>query len=136
MTSTRYMLELQSNPNSISHIEPYVNQIVSDFGINDEIYGNILISLTEAVNNAIIHGNKEDLSKKVVIKLVDNNPQNQIAFQISDDGPGFDFEELPDPTAPENILKLGGRGVFLMQQLSDNIKFMDNGSTVQMNFYL
>lgn len=136
MTSTRYMLELKSNPSSISHIEPYVNQIVSDFGINDEIYGNILISLTEAVNNAIIHGNKEDLSKKVVIKLVDNNPQNQIAFQISDDGPGFDFEELPDPTAPENILKLGGRGVFLMQQLSDNIEFMDNGSTVQMNFYL
>lgn len=136
MTSTRYMLELQSNPSSISHIEPYVNQIVEDFGINDEIYGNILISLTEAVNNAIIHGNKEDLSKKVVIKLVDKNPSDQIAFQISDDGPGFDFDELPDPTAPENILKLGGRGVFLMQQLSDNIQFMDNGSTVQMNFCL
>lgn len=136
MTSTRYMLELQSNPNSISHIEPYVNQIVADFGINDEIYGNILISLTEAVNNAILHGNKEDLSKKVVIKLVDKNPQNQIAFQISDDGPGFDFDQLPDPTAPENIMKLGGRGVFLMQQLSDDIAFMDNGSTVQINFNL
>ena len=136
MTSTRYMLELQSNPSSISHIEPYVNQIVEDFGINDEIYGNILISLTEAVNNAIIHGNKEDLSKKVRIKLVDKNPRNQIAFQVSDDGSGFDFDQLPAPTAPENIMKLGGRGVFLMQQLSDTIEFMDNGSTVQMNFNL
>jgi serine/threonine-protein kinase RsbW len=132
MTSNRYMLELQSNPNCISHIEPYVNKVVEDFGINEEIYGNILISLTEAVNNAIIHGNKEDNSKTVRIKLLEK--RNQIAFQISDDGPGFDVEELPDPTAPENIMKLGGRGVFLMQQLSDNIQFMNNGSTVEINF--
>ena len=134
MTSTRYMLELQSNPNSIGYIEPYVNQIVEDFGINEEIYGNILISLTEAVNNAIIHGNQEDLSKMVRIRLVQESSRSQIAFQVSDDGPGFNFEQLPDPTAPENIMKLGGRGVFLMQQLSDDIEFMDNGSTVQINF--
>jgi serine/threonine-protein kinase RsbW len=62
--------------------------------------------------------------------------RNQIAFQISDDGPGFNVDELPDPTAPENIMKLGGRGVFLMQQLSDDIKFMNNGSTVEINFNL
>ncbi len=132
MTSNRYMLELQSNPNCISYIEPYVNRVVSDLGINEEIYGNILISLTEAVNNAIIHGNKEDDSKKVRIKLLEKS--NQIAFQISDDGPGFDVNSLPDPTAPENIMKLGGRGVFLMQQLSDDIQFKDNGSTVEINF--
>lgn len=134
MTSTRYMLELQSNPGSISYIEPYVNRIVEDFGIDDEIYGNILISLTEAVNNAIIHGNKKDFSKMVRIKLLQKRSRKQIAFQVSDDGPGFNFEQLPDPTAPENIMKLGGRGVFLMQQLSDNMEFMDNGSTVEINF--
>ena len=133
---TRYKLELQSNLNSISRIEPYVNKIVSDFGINDEIYGNILIALTEAVNNAILHGNKEDKSKKVVIKLVSSQPKKQLVFQISDDGPGFNHKHLPDPTAPENILKLGGRGVFLMRQLSDKIEFMDNGSTVQIRFFL
>jgi serine/threonine-protein kinase RsbW len=136
MTLTRYKLVLQSNLNSISRIEPYVNQIVSDFGINDEIYGNILIALTEAVNNAILHGNKEDKSKKVTIKLVSNNPKNQLVFQISDDGPGFNHNHIPDPTAPENILKLGGRGVFLMRQLSDKIEFMNNGSTVQIRFFL
>ncbi len=134
MTSTPYMLELQSNPGNVSHIEPYVNRIVEDFGINDEIYGNILISLTEAVNNAIIHGNQEDISKTVRIKLLEKKARKQIAFQISDDGPGFNYEHLPDPTAPENIMKLGGRGVFLMQQLSDNIQFMNNGSTVEINF--
>lgn len=136
MTLTRYKLVLQSNLNSISRIEPYVNQIVSDFGINDEIYGNILIALTEAVNNAILHGNKEDNSKKVTINLVSNHPKKQLVFQISDDGSGFNHSELPDPTAPENILKLGGRGVFLMRQLSDEVEFMDNGSTVQILFFL
>ena len=136
MTLTRYKLVLQSNLNSISRIEPYVNQIVSDFGINDEIYGNILIALTEAVNNAILHGNKEDNSKKVTISLVSNHPKKQLVFQISDDGSGFNYSELPDPTAPENILKLGGRGVFLMRQLSDEVEFMDNGSTVQILFFL
>lgn len=134
MTSTPYMLELQSNPGSISYIEPYVNRIVEDFGINDEIYGNILISLTEAVNNAIIHGNREDFSKMVRIKLFEKRQRRQIAFRVSDDGSGFNFEQLPDPTAPENIMKLGGRGVFLMQQLADNIEFLDNGSTVEINF--
>jgi len=134
MTSTPYMLELQSNPGSISYIEPYVNRIVEDFGINDEIYGNILISLTEAVNNAIIHGNKEDFSKMVRIKLLEKRKRRQIAFRISDDGLGFNYEQLPDPTAPENIMKLGGRGVFLMQQLADNLEFLDNGSTVEINF--
>ena len=136
MTLTRYKLVLQSNLSSISRIEPYVNQIVSDFGINDEIYGNILIALTEAVNNAILHGNKEDNSKKVTINLINNRPEKQLVFQISDDGSGFNYTQLPDPTAPENILKLGGRGVFLMRQLSDEVEFMDNGSTVQILFFL
>lgn len=136
MILTPYKLVLQSSLSSISRIEPYVNQIVSDFGINDEIYGNILIALTEAVNNAILHGNKEDKSKKVTINLVNNHPKKQLIFQISDDGSGFNHSQLPDPTAPENILKLGGRGVFLMRQLSDEVEFMDNGSTVQILFFL
>lgn len=136
MILTPYKLVLQSSLSSISRIEPYVNQIVSDFGINDEIYGNILIALTEAVNNAILHGNKEDKSKKVTINLINNRPEKQLVFQISDDGSGFNYTQLPDPTAPENILKLGGRGVFLMRQLSDEVEFMDNGSTVQILFFL
>jgi len=127
------MLELKSNPKSVCHIEPYVNRIVEDFKINDEIYGNILISLTEAVNNAIYHGNQEDDSKTVRIKLA-NFTNKQIASEVSDDGNGFNPNDLPDPTAPDNIMKLGGRGVFLMQQLSDDVEFKDNGSTVHINF--
>ena len=135
MSTNMFMLELQSNPRNINVIESYVDRVVEKFtDINEDMYGNILISLTEAVNNAIIHGNKADESKKVRVNL--EKSDNKISFKITDEGPGFDYDELPDPTAPENILKLGGRGVFLMKQLSDTVNFHDNGSTVELRFSL
>jgi serine/threonine-protein kinase RsbW len=93
-----------------------------------------LISLTEAVNNAIIHGNRKDESKTVKIQL--SQAKGHIAIRVSDEGRGFDYQSIPDPTAPENLTKVGGRGVFLMQQLSDRIHFHDNGRTVEMQFRL
>ena len=126
------MLELQSNPRNIVHIEPYVNSIVDTYDINGEMYGNILISLTEAVNNAIVHGNKADDSK--LVRIVAQRQSQQLAIRVSDEGDGFNYDELPDPTAPENLMKLGGRGVFLMKQLSDDVNYLDNGSTVEIQF--
>ena len=126
------MLELQSNPKNIVHIEPYVNSIVDTYDINGEMYGNILISLTEAVNNAIVHGNKADDSK--LVRIVAQRQSQQLAIRVSDEGDGFNYDDLPDPTAPENLMKLGGRGVFLMKQLSDDVNYLDNGSTVEIQF--
>ena len=135
MSTNLFMLELHSNPRNVNLIESYVDRVVEKFSdINEDMYGNILISLTEAVNNAIIHGNNADESKKVWVNL--EKTERRISFKITDEGAGFNFDELPDPTAPENILKLGGRGVFLMQQLSDTMDFHDNGSTVELKFSL
>ena len=102
------------------------------FDVAPEIYGNILISLTEAVTNAIVHGNDKDMSKKVKVKM--EKEAKKLTFKVTDEGTGFDFSMLPDPTAPENLLKIGGRGVFMMKQLSDMVVFSDNGSTVEMIF--
>ena len=111
-----------------------MEKIRRQYRINQDQYGDILISLTEAVNNAIIHGNRRDRRKTVSIKLLQLG--NGLAFQVSDQGRGFDHHRLPDPTNPENLLKAGGRGVFLMQQLSDKIRFTDEGRTVEMQFKL
>jgi serine/threonine-protein kinase RsbW len=92
----------------------------------------ILISLTEAVTNAIVHGNCRQESKTVEVKT--RKDRDRIALRVTDQGTGFDYDNLPDPTAPENLCKCGGRGVFLMRQLSDNIRFFNNGSTVEMIF--
>ncbi len=128
------MLRLSSDPQNVSSVESFVEKIAQKYKIAPDVYGNILISLTEAVNNAITHGNGNDESKTVEVKLKETG--DALAFQVRDEGRGFDYNNLPDPTAPENLTRVGGRGVFLMHQLSDKIDFQDNGSTVEMRFAL
>ena len=94
----------------------------------------MLVSLTEAVTNAIVHGNNGDVSKSVKIQLEKSG--DNFIIRVSDEGRGFDPNTLPDPTKGENLFKTGGRGVFLMQKLSDTVRFHNNGSTVEMFFKL
>ena len=88
--------------------------------------------MTEAVNNAIVHGNKLDPEKSVTVGCAVDG-QN-LVFRITDEGPGFDHNNLPDPTAPENIEKPHGRGVFLMRHLADECAFEDDGRIVELTF--
>ncbi len=126
------MIKLSSNPRNIALVETFVEQVVERYKLSPDVYGNILISLTEAVNNAIIHGNCKDESKTVRIQF--RKRKDCLAVRVTDEGCGFDPQNVPDPTASENLLKIGGRGVFLMQQLSDSVEFHNNGSTVEMQF--
>ncbi len=128
------VLALTSHPRNVAEIQPFVEKVADRYCISPDKFGNILISLTEAVTNAIRHGNEEDESKWVFVRL--EKRRNSLAFQITDQGRGFDFRSLPDPTRPENILNIGGRGVFLMRELSDDIAFRNNGSTVEIQFKL
>jgi len=126
------MLTLASDPSNIVKVEKYVSQIADRYKLDQEKHANMLISLTEAVNNAIIHGNKQDRSKMVSINLAQT--RSGLAVRVSDQGCGFNFEQLPDPTSPERLCECGGRGVFLMNQLCDKIRYINGGSTVEMQF--
>ena len=128
------MLKLSSNPKNITLVESFVERIAEQYKIAPDIYGNILITLTEAVNNAIIHGNCNDETKTVRVQM--RKKQDCLAVRVSDEGCGFDLDAIPDPTCPENLLKVGGRGVFLIRQLSDTVQFHNNGATVEMEFKL
>ena len=128
------MLTLTSDPSNITKVEQYVNQIADRFKLDQEKHANLLISLTEAVNNAIIHGNKQDRSKTVSIKLAQT--KSGLAVRVSDQGRGFNYDKLPDPTSPERLCECGGRGVFLMNQLCDKMRYINGGSTVEMQFRL
>jgi|JI10StandDraft_1071094.scaffolds.fasta_scaffold1459002_2 serine/threonine-protein kinase RsbW len=125
-------LELKSTPSSISLLEPYVQRVVSHYHFCDEAKGKLLVVLTEAVTNAIVHGNASVEDKTVKVKLVDNS--GDIRFIVEDEGCGFDPEQVPDPTMPENLLKPGGRGVFLIRELSDGVCYHKQGRQVEITF--
>ncbi len=128
--------EYDSEKKSILNVEPLINSLKDKLEIPLEKYYNILIAVSEAVNNAIIHGNKLNKDKKVQIVIEANN--EQIDIIIHDEGEGFEPDELNDPRAPENLLKDSGRGVFLIKELSDKSEFIhsDNGTDVFMTFYI
>jgi len=129
-----HKLVINSDIQKISEVEKLIDKVCEDLHINEEIYGNILIAVTEAVNNAILHGNKEQINKKVTITVTQENNQTHIVFTVEDEGEGFDFTKLPDPTAIENLEKPDGRGIFLMKNLSDKVEFFNNGSKVSITF--
>ncbi|WP_215225489.1 ATP-binding protein [Echinicola shivajiensis] len=119
---------------NIKIIESFIDNAKEKFQINDDIYGNIMISVTECVSNAIIHGNRGDAQKTVKLELT--FLEDQLKFIIEDEGKGFDFDNLQDPTAPENIEKSGGRGVFIMKNLCDEVKFEEEGKKTVLTFYM
>jgi len=127
-------LYLEENIEGITQVEAIVQQVSTQFDLSEDQKGNMLISLTEAVNNALIHGNKNDKSK--CVKLHISKSANDISVQVTDEGNGFDHTKLPDPTAPENLLKLSGRGVFLIHNLCDKVSYLNEGRTVKMSFHI
>lgn len=129
-------IKFASKPENVALVERFIDDLRAELNIGDDVYGNILITMTEAANNAILHGNKGDASKEVeILWEVDERGKN-LTFVIKDQGPGFDYNNLPDPTAPENLEKTSGRGVFLMMQLADLVVFSNNGATIEMQFRL
>jgi serine/threonine-protein kinase RsbW len=126
-------IQIPSIVENIRIVESFIDNVKDKYKIDDDIYGNIMIAVTESVNNAIKHGNNCDKNKNVTLTAVYED--NLVRFIVEDEGPGFDPAKLPDPTAPENLEKLGGRGIFLMQQLSDEVTFSNDGRISEMVFY-
>lgn len=123
---------IKSEIENLRLVEKFVDELSAELKLSDEIYGNILIATLEAVNNAIIHGNKQKKDLDVVINS--RKDEKGLHMVIEDQGPGFNYNEVPDPTAPENIEKINGRGIFLMDKLSDKLEFEKNGAKVQLTF--
>ena len=127
-----HRLSLASEIKSLHEVERLIDEVCTDYHINEDFYGNMLIAVTEAVNNAIVHGNK--MNEKKSIEVVFEPTETEFMFQVMDQGSGFDYTNIPDPTSPENIEKPNGRGIFLMKNLADNITFHDNGKIVELRF--
>jgi len=126
-------LTLDSRPENISSIERFVEEICDYYNINDTYFGNILIALTEAFQNALVHGNQNDPTKQIHV-IFESKPKG-LSFTVKDEGAGFDPDSVPDPLDLEVELDTDkGRGVFLMRSLSDKMVVTDEGRSIEMFF--
>jgi serine/threonine-protein kinase RsbW len=131
ITETRSVI-FPSVRENVSLVEKFVDEICQFYNIGDEHYGNILVALTEAVSNAIVHGNR--LNPEKAVKFYYESKDSCLSFTVQDEGLGYNPDTLPDPTDPDNIESPNGRGVFLMRKLSDEINFHDNGTRIELKF--
>lgn len=127
-------LVLSSDISNLSKVEAAVDELLEQQIISDEVYGNVLVAATEAFLNAIHHGNQDDPSKLVKVEF--KISKTELILSFHDEGPGFAYDELPDPTDPENVEKVNGRGIFIIRNLADDTNFERNGATLEMHFKL
>jgi len=125
-------ISFNSTIENIGIAEKLVDEIAEKYSISPDVYGNIMLSVVEAVSNAISHGNKNDANK--LVQLSSDFKNDMLEFCISDQGEGFNYGELPDPTSPQHIEEPYGRGIFLISMLSDELSYYDNGSKVIIKF--
>jgi len=121
LAENSFYLEIESDPNNLITVEEFVNYFAIELGIKEEKLPGLLLSVTEATTNAIIHANKGNKDKKVKINV--NVVDKKVIICIKDEGSGFDPQNVPDPTAPENLLKDSGRGLYLMKVYMDEVKY-------------
>lgn len=121
MSENKFHLEIPSDPNNLITVEEFVNYFSKVIHINEEKMSGLMLSVTEATTNAIIHANKCDINKTVSIDVTLEDSTLKIV--VKDQGSGFDPDKVPDPTMPENLLKDSGRGLYLMKVYMDELRY-------------
>jgi serine/threonine-protein kinase RsbW len=132
--SELYTLQLPSKQESITLLENLIEEIADKHNISEDTFANMMTCLSEAAINAIVHGNKLDPNKKVIVNA--DLEGRRIIWTVTDEGDGFDYNNLADPTAPENLENLTGRGVFIIKHLADQTIFNTKGNEVELHFKL
>ena len=127
-------LVLTSELENIKLIDQFITDLKKHYHIDNQKFVDIRLSILEAVNNAIIHGNQLDASKKILIteKMV----ENMLLVYIEDQGAGFGPSKVQDPTCQEDLSLPGGRGIHLMRHLTDQLDFLKNGQSVLLRFQI
>ena len=121
-TASRVSLTLSSSLASVDQAERAAEQYAERVGFDEDTRGNIAMAVREAVVNAVLHGNAYDSNKQVTV-LFETNSEEALIVKVADQGVGLNPETIPDPLAPENILRGSGRGIFLIRAFMDEVNF-------------
>jgi serine/threonine-protein kinase RsbW len=125
-----YELLLPTDRSIVTRVEGFLRSIPAVEELPPQRRFNVIVATMEAVTNAVVHGNRSDTTKQVEIRV--EVTDDAIRVRVRDYGSGFDASDLPDPRLKENLLREGGRGVFLMRSLVDDVSFVpsDPGTEV------
>ncbi len=132
--SSQKKIVLNSTFEEVERLEKYVEDLQKWAGFGDDDHARIMLTLSEAATNAIVHGNKENPDKKVII--IGRLSNNTLTLSVKDEGKGFNPDDLPNPLKEENLLNEGGRGVYLIEEYADKLEFQENGTKLKMVFKL
>ena len=125
----KFEMTIRSSLEEIEAVEKMAERAADRMKFSEEERDSLAIAVTEAVNNAIIHGNKQDRRKRVNLRF--DFEGEKLIVKIKDQGTGFNPDKISDPLAPENLLKESGRGVFILSTLMDEVKFnFDKGTEI------
>ena len=132
MLQFKKTLSLESTIDQLNKVEGLIDELHESGHLPESVYGNALVAVTEAFLNAYNHGNAEDHSKRIFLDI--SIDDSQVNIMVSDEGNGFNYKQLPDPSSEENIEKVSGRGLFIIKNLADELKFEREGATLVMTF--
>ncbi len=123
MNATRVSYTLDSTLASVNKAEQAVTEVAAKSGFDEDECGRIAMAVREAAVNAVLHGNRYDPTKRVTVSF--ETIPDSLTITVRDEGPGLDPSLIPDPLAPENLLKQSGRGIFLIRAFMDEVRFRD-----------
>lgn len=123
-----------SQLSNINIVRDFLHEFYVEYNLKRESFNHVFLGISEAVNNAILHGNKLDSEKKVIVRM--NVDSNQLVFEVEDEGEGFCDRDLMNPTVPENLKLENGWGIYIIRQLADELTFKEDGRKVIIQFTL
>jgi len=132
--SKKYELELKSSYEECERALDLIEEIDREFSFDEDLKSKLQLVLSEAVTNGIVHGNKLDTDKTVKVEADADASDNRIVFTVTDQGEGFEYNKKSDPLSEENLLKTGGRGLFIIEEIADNVRYEDDGRKVIITF--
>jgi len=132
MPDNRQTLILKSDLNELTKIEGFIDTLVELSGANEETAASIMLLLSEAATNGILHGNK--LNEDKIVTIESEFDDDNIILTVTDEGDGFDPNKVPDPLKEENLLKTSGRGVYLMKEYAHDVWYNSKGNQLKLTF--
>jgi len=128
----KHTLTLKSKFEEAEKALKVIDLLEHDLGIGPDLSAKLMLAISEAATNAIVHGNKENPKLRVLVETTADD--KAIYISVTDEGGGFAPSSVPDPTDEENLLKTSGRGIFLINELADDVQHSENGSKITMTF--